>query len=680
MKMKIKSKNKKKIIYIILGVAVLVFAGLYLVINYNEPNILNSNDKKWISENGGRVIDINVINDIPVYANNGSGVVFDYLNYVTNETNLQFNKIPYLKNSLPSNSKYRIEIIDGSNKIATNQILIFNDYYVSVEKNDRNMNSLNDLKGTTIGILKEDSSNISYYLENVENLKYRTYDTSDDLFKGLDSNEVNVLIIPQMMNLNKLITGEYHVNYFFNNISKNIVLTMDNSNNELNNILRKTYDHWSDENYVSDYNKTLLNYYISMRNVNDKTKADLLSKTYIYGYVENYPYEFSLAGHMEGVATEYIKRIVRLTDIDITYQKYDSISELKNGISKGEVDIYFDYFGLQDSKYLKTKSVFIENYVVLSKKNNDVIENLQGLKGKDVATIKDNYLSSYLKANTRANIIEKNTLDELKSEDLVIVDKEIYTYYRNSKFKDYEVLYTDVMSSDYSFMIKSNNDSFFNLFDYFINTNSYYNFRNSAYASFNGSIFDKVTFEELYLIILGIILIPIIIFIVIMVFLKNKRKLKLIRRDDRKKYTDMMTSLKNRNYLNLNIEKWNQNKVYPQSIIIIDLNNTKYINDNYGREKGDLLITRASSILINTQLENSEIIRSDGNEFLIYMIGYNENQVDIYTKKLSKSLQELPYGFGAAIGYSMITDNIKTIDDAINEATIAMQSDKESYK
>ena len=67
-------------------------------------------------------------------------------------------------------------------------------------------------------------------------------------------------------------------------------------------------------------------------------------------------------------------------------------------------------------------------------------------------------------------------------------------------------------------------------------------------------------------------------------------------------------------------------------------------------------------------------------EWFIYMIGYTENQVDIYTKKLSKALKELPYGFGAAIGYSMIMDNIKTIDDAINEATIEMQSDKESYR
>ena len=675
-------KNKRKILYLVFGVAILLFIGLYLITNYSEPNVLDSKDKKWISDNGGKVIDINIVNDIPVYANNGSGVIIDYLKYVTDTTGLNFNRIPYLQgsNSANLNSKYRIEIVDGSTPITNNQLLIYTDPYIIIGKVDMKINEFNDLKGLTIGIIKEDSSILSYYLENVSNIKYKTYDTKNDLFKALENNEVNIIVAPHILNLDKTITGEYHINYFFNNISKNIVLTMDSSNKELNNIFVKTHKYWFNENYVNDYNKTYLNYYINMRKINDKTKADLLSKTYIYGYVENYPYEFSTASHMEGIAIEYLKRIIRLTDIDMTYQKYNSIKELQEGIKKGDIDIYFNYFDAESSKYLKSKSVFIENYVVLGKKYKDVVDNLESLKGKNVAVLKGGYLANYIKDNTKANIIESNTVNELANNDLIIVDREVYTYYKNNTFKNYEVLYSDIMSNDYTFMIKSTNESFFNLFDYFINTNSYYNYRNLAYTNFSGSIFEKVSFEELYLIILGIILIPLILFIIITVFLKNKRKLKLIRRDDRKKYTDLMTSLKNRNYLNLNIDKWNNNKVYPQSIIVIDLNNTKYINDNYGREKGDLLIVKAASILINTQLENSEIIRSDGNEFIIYMIGYNENQIDIYTKKLSKSLSELPYGFGAAVGYSMITDNIKTIDDAINEATIAMQSDKESYK
>ena len=673
-------KNKKKFFLLIIGIALIVFVGLYLIINYNDKNILNSEDKKWISDNGGKVIDIAVVNDIPVYANNGSGVIFDFLNFLTNETKLEFNKIPYINNSNTFNANYKVEIVDASNKLSTNQLLLFKDYYVSISKNEIKINSIKDLKGQTIGILEKDSSNINYYFENVENVKYKAYSDIDSLFKGMDDGEINMVIIPHMMNLDRTIKGDNYVNYFFNNIALNIVLTLDSNNQALNSIITKTYNYWYENDFVADYNNTYLDYYMSMRNINDKTRADLLSKTYVYGYVENYPYEFSIAGKMEGVAIEYLKRIIRLTDIDINYQKYNTVNELREAINKGEVDIYFNYFNYEDSKYLKTKSPFIENYVVLGNDDEMIIDNLESLKGKNVAILANNSLGEYLKASTKANISEKNSVNDLTKEHLIIIDKEIYSYYKNSKFKDYEVLYTDVMKNDYNFMVKSDNEHFYNLFDYFINTNSYYNYRNAAYQSFNKSLFERVTFEELYLIVLAIILIPLIIFLLVYVLLKNKRKIKLLKRDDRKRYTDLLTSLKNRNFLNANIEKWNQNKVYPQAIVVIDLNNTKYINDNYGREKGDMLIVKAAGILVNTQLENTEIIRSDGNEFLIYMVGYNENQVDIYTKKLSKSLQELPYGFGAAIGYSMIQDNIKSIDDAMNEATIAMQSDKESYK
>ena len=92
-------KNKRKILYLVFGIAILLFIGLYLITNYSEPNVLDSHDKKWISDNGGKVIDIDIANDIPLYANNGSGVIIDYLKYVTDTTNLEFNKIPYLQGS-----------------------------------------------------------------------------------------------------------------------------------------------------------------------------------------------------------------------------------------------------------------------------------------------------------------------------------------------------------------------------------------------------------------------------------------------------------------------------------------------------------------------------------------------------------------------------------------------------
>ena len=79
-------------------------------------------------------------------------------------------------------------------------------------------------------------------------------------------------------------------------------------------------------------------------------------------------------------------------------------------------------------------------------------------------------------------------------------------------------------------------------------------------------------------------------------------------------------------------------------------------------------------------MSNTDIIRTNGNEFLIYMVGYDEKQVVSYIRKLNKEFKNLSHGFGAAIGYSMIDDAIKTVDDAINEATTIMREIKEEIK
>ena len=158
---------------------------------------------------------------------------------------------------------------------------------------------------------------------------------------------------------------------------------------------------------------------------------------------------------------------------------------------------------------------------------------------------------------------------------------------------------------------------------------------------------------------------------------KRNNKKKDISKENKLKFIDVMTSLKNRNYLNYNIKKWDDNVIYPQSIVIIDLNNVKYINDNYGHEEGDNVIKEAANILLNSQLENTDIMRTDGNEFLVYMVGYDEKAVQDYTRNVNQLLKELPHNFGATFGYSMITDDIKTIDDAINEATLSMRQAKE---
>lgn len=676
--------KKKLIIIFPIIIAFAVFIGVYLYFNLEDSKTsLTVLERKWISNNSSQKYDFEIVNNYPIYSMDGSGVLFDFIDSFEIDTNLEFNKISYLKENNSKTNGLRIRILNNDTNLTDNDLLIAEDGYVIVSNNTVRYNKISDISNKTVGVFANDIGEISYYLKTATDVTYKNYDNISDMITDLEAGTIHMIIIPQIMYLDQILMNDkYYINYYFTEMSKKLVLTLSSDNSELNNIVRKYYKKWKKDYYVSTYNEEYLKYYIIKKNINDKTKSELLSNTYVYGYVENAPYEVNIDGVPSGIASEYISRLKRLTNIDFIYKKYKNLDELKEAIHNQEIDIYFNYFNFIDNGYTATTSPFIEEYVVLrNNKNKDNVTTFEELKNKSVNMLKNTSLLNYLQANSKANIITYSSLNELtKDDNLIIIDKEIYNYYRNSKFSKYEVIYTNKMTNDYNFAVSSKNNELYKLFNYIITTNSYYNYRISGLNSLSLSLVDRATFEEFYLIVLGIVLLPLLILLALYLMLKNKKKQIIVKKEDRRKYTDILTSLKNRNYLNLNMPTWEASKIYPQTIVMIDLNNIKYVNDNYGHEAGDNLIVAAASMLVNTQLENSEIIRTDGNEFLVYLVGYTEKQIDTYCKKLNKEFKELPYGFGAAIGYSMIMDDIKTIDDAINEATIVMKNKKEEFK
>jgi diguanylate cyclase (GGDEF)-like protein len=140
---------------------------------------------------------------------------------------------------------------------------------------------------------------------------------------------------------------------------------------------------------------------------------------------------------------------------------------------------------------------------------------------------------------------------------------------------------------------------------------------------------------------------------------------------------DMLTNLKNRAYYSDKVNVWNKNTVYPQACIVLDIKKIKELNDSFGHEEGDRQILAVANILVKTQIDNTEIMRTDGNEFLIYLVGYSEKQVLSYMKKIQKEFKNLPYADnGVAMGFSMIEDDTKLVEDAFNEASNQMRENK----
>ncbi len=683
--------NKKALIIFPIFVVAIVFIGVFIYYNKEDAKTsLTVNEKKWVEENDTKMIDINVVNDYPLYGLNGEGVFFSFLNDFEQNVGLEFNKIAYSKDdNLKESNSYSFRIINNEDELTNNDLLIATDGYIAIGKEYSRINRVSEMANITFGVFNEDTAEISYYLKSGKNLAFKSYDTIDELFKALDNDEVNMIIIPNIMYLNKTIeNNNYFINYYFTEMSKKIVLTLSNdkANARLNSIIKKYFIKWKNDNYVDEYNNIYFDYYITENKVSSEDDRDLVKKNYVYGYVENYPYEVEIDGKVSGIAGEYLNRMSRLTDISFAYKKYSSKEALRKAIEKGDVDIYFDYYNFAsvNKDYKETISTFVEDYVILGKrKDNHIVNSFESIKDEDIAMIGNTSLYDYFENNSRSDITIYDTNEDLvenANNKMIVVDKEVYNLYKNTTFKDYDILYQDTMMNDYKFMVKNNNSTFYNLFNYIITTNSYYNYRNNGLADINRSIVERSSFMGLFIIILIIVSIPLIALTILYLYLKRKRKIKKVRKEDRHKYTDLLTSLKNRNYLNKKAPEWENSKVFPQAVVIIDLNNVKYVNDNYGHEEGDKLIVTAASTLVNTQLENSEIIRTDGNEFLVYLVGYSERQVETYAKKIEKEMKSLPHDFGASVGYSMIEDDIKTLDDAINEATLEMMTRKQGLK
>jgi len=680
--MKKNSKTNKLIILSIIAL-IMTISIVVFILNYTkDSSSLSIIEKNWINNNSNKVIDVSVYNNVPIYGKNGEGIIFSYLEEFTKTYGIGFNKVPYIisKDTETEFKDISFKIINFNDELKENDIEIYKDYYVIVSKDKTVLNNINDLHNIDLGVMDEDINAVKYYLEEADDITYVSCKDIDEMLKKLETSSIKYMAIPKTLYLEIILSNDLNIVYQVSEIYKKYVINIKN-NNTLRSILNKYWMIYEKEHNEEKYKEYFLDTIFNSQKITESERMSYNGSPYVYGYVTNMPYENTINEEFVGTLSNYLSRFEDLTDVDFKIVEYKDIASLKEALSHGEVDLVFANFNTNgiNVDILTTTSPFAEEYVVLSKETL-VVNTIRSLKGKTLYTIKNSYIYDFLNANTIENKGYNNTDDLLrnvKDNSIIILDKNTYEYYKNTKFKDYKIIYQNVLDNDYKFVIRdvNKNNTFYKLFNYYVSDINYkeikYKYNTDFIINSNNelSLILKYTLISI-LILLGIGLTGFIIF-------KRNDKKKDLKKEDKLKFIDVMTSLKNRNYLNYNITKWDENVIYPQAIVIIDLNNLKYINDNYGHTEGDEVIKQAASILIVNQLENTDVIRTDGNEFLVYMVGYDEKKVIEYTRKISKELKELPHGFGSSVGYSMIEDDIKTIDDAINEATLSMRQAKE---
>lgn len=683
MKNKKKNNNKKKNsgskltkLIIILVLLLAIALGIYFFLNVPDNSTkLTLFEKQWIDKNKNNLFNIEIPNNLNIYGEDGEGVLFDYVTYLENETKLTFNKNPY---SYPSNNEeqedqagLRMMVLSNKDTLKKDDIIIGEDKYVLISADNNIIDNFNELSTKKIGILENDKEIIT----NIYSNNFASYSNINNLISDIKSKKIEYAIVPRHYCLSKIVENKLYINYDFTDLSNKIILRM-STNDKLNSVVSKYLKKYKEESFISDYNKEFMNFYTEIMNVSDVDKVSLSSKTYKYGYVKTSAYNLINNKEIYSVAGQYINTLKNMNDIDFSYVKYDTKEELLNDMKSNKVDLAFIDFEYKDENTSYT-NISSSSLVALSKDYIN-LNSKDGLMNQKIYVYGNDNLYNYINNNYNANIIAIKKISEY-NDGILLMDEVDYLNNKDD-LSDYNLIFKDLYLSGNGFYVSKSETVLYSLLNFITSYADNDNIKSLGMKSIVDNSSNAKNFNSLYILLLSIVLIPVVLIILIVMISKINTKLKKTKKENILKYNDMLTSLKNRNYLNANIDSWDETKIYPRTIIMLDLNNLKYVNDNYGHEEGNKLIKRAAAILINTQLEKSEIIRSDGNEFLVYLIGYNEKQINTYINKLTKEFDKLPHGFGVATGYSMIEDEIKTIDDAINEASIAMRKDKQENK
>lgn len=664
-------KKKKSLIIIIISILVVAITAILLYTLLNDKNKLTVAERNWVNESIGTIQNINVINNVNVFGKDGSGVFYDFIDSFEKEYELTINPITFNVGNNPSG-------ITFNEKTSTNDndIVFYTDHYVLVSKTSDLVASEENLNGKTIGILSSDLSYVSKYIKKATNVSFTQFESRDELIDNMNG-EGNYMLVPLMEYLDVYLSKDYNIVYHFSDIKKYFTLSV--SDDKLSSILTKYYNKW--ENKFNDvYNKNLFKSFTQNMNITDTEVDSMQSVTYNYGFVNASPYEVIMGGKYGGIVAVYLSKFSNFAGVEFNFSKYKNFNKFTKAIKNNEVDLYFNYYNFTDEFY-QTSGLNIEYVIALPKSNNTVIKSINSLIGKTVYVQENSKIYDYVKTIEGINVKTFSTTKELfklnKKNVNLIIDKNTFDYYSESKLDNYSTRYTDYILNNYTFKVKTNS-ALYKLLNKYIDISDenemvIEGLLNHQETVKSGGMITKIAEYILYIVIL--------VAAIILVVFKRSKKITIarkIKKDDKMKFIDQLTSLKNRNFLNENIETWNNNTIYPQTIVVVDLNKIQEINDLYGYNEGDKQIKALANILVKTQLDNSEVMRTDGNEFVIYLVGYSQKQVSNYIFKLNKEIKKLPYEFGAEFGYSMILDDIKTIEDALNEAVEDMKKNKDN--
>lgn len=147
---------------------------------------------------------------------------------------------------------------------------------------------------------------------------------------------------------------------------------------------------------------------------------------------------------------------------------------------------------------------------------------------------------------------------------------------------------------------------------------------------------------------------------------------------------DVLTGLFNRAFFEAELRRLQNSRLYPVTVVMMDVNNLKSTNDVYGHAAGDELLRTISQVMRELFRSEDVVARIGGDEFAILLPSTDAESAQAILKRLNEKLEamneqpreiDLSLSIGASTG-----DQDALLVDVMKQADNLMYEDKARQK
>jgi len=144
---------------------------------------------------------------------------------------------------------------------------------------------------------------------------------------------------------------------------------------------------------------------------------------------------------------------------------------------------------------------------------------------------------------------------------------------------------------------------------------------------------------------------------------------------------DQLTGLLTRRYLKDKLEKEENSDI---TVVMIDIDDFKHINDRYGHNYGDEILKKLATYMIHTAKNNGGFsVRWGGEEFLLYFKSNQQNQIYEYLKEMCQKITKeiiLPSQKGLTVTVGIASGQLDDFEKVVKQADDYLYEGKKNGK